>query len=145
MTLPPWKPTNDTDREAFTRFIIQALDQQDEWRFNATASDDSTNWAARVAALVAEAEALGVEVRLPERPKKRGPAPRDPSADDFTDLERAALDVPRIRALFVQHWGKRNRQSSPLAEEIAARRWELSRSDTGKLIDQFQRRSQHDD
>ncbi|MFN3675603.1 MAG: hypothetical protein ACK4TC_06450 [Sphingomonas pseudosanguinis] len=55
-------------------------------------------------------------------------------------FHNAAADVPRIRALFVQHWGRRNRTERPMAEEIAAERWQLSPEETTALIDRFQRK-----
>lgn len=53
----------------------------------------------------------------------------------------AADDVPRIRALFLFHWEKRNRIERPMAEEIAAERWQLSADEKASLIVKFQRKS----
>jgi hypothetical protein len=72
----------------------------------------------------------GVSVNLPEV-----------TSDELTDFERAAADVPRIRALFQLHWRRRNRTMPPLAEQIAADRWELSAAETARLIDKFQRKT----
>lgn len=140
MSLPPWKPANDLERRAFSQFIIEQLDRQDETRFNSRASDENNSWSIRAARLAHEAASLGISLVPPEPRNRSGPKPADPVSNDFPDFERAALDVPRIRAIFKLHWGKRNRHDRPLAEEIAAQRWELSEKDTARLIDKFQRK-----
>ena len=141
MTLPPWKAGRPEDREAFARFIIDALDRQDE-RAARAASDDPAvgSYLAGVIDLIERAARLGARVVLPAAPARRGVKARDPAGDSFTDFDRAALDVPRIRALFRQHWGKRNRTERPMAEEIAAQRWNLSPDDTAQLIRTVQRK-----
>lgn len=53
----------------------------------------------------------------------------------------AADDVPRIRALFLLHWKRRNRMERPTAEEIASERWQLSADEQASLIVKFQRKS----
>jgi hypothetical protein len=83
--------------------------------------------------LHARASHLGLKLPLPKRAIKPGPKPKD-NLDDF---DRAVIDVPRIRALFQLHWNRRNRTVRPLAEDIAAERWELSAEDRAKLIDRF--------
>lgn len=53
----------------------------------------------------------------------------------------AAEDVPRIRALFLLHYNRRNRTERPMAEEIAAERWRLQPKEKAALIAKFQRKS----
>lgn len=140
MSLPPWKPTNEAERVAFIRHVIDALDRQDEWRFNAMGTDEKLEWVQRANALAHEAKKLGFKIDLPKPNERTGPKSPDPASNEFTDFDRAIVDVPRIRSLFKQIWGKRNRMVRPLAEEIAAARWELSEKETVALIDKFQRK-----
>lgn len=143
MTLPPWKPAvgpeGDQDRRAFTRWIHAALDRQDEEELAKGNNPFVIRYIENRRALMRMAGEYGQHIAFPGPKPKRG-APKKP-ADKLTDFDWAARDVPRIRALFVQHWGQRNRMVKPLAEEIAAERWELSPADTARLIDKFQRRS----
>ena len=141
MTLPPWKASRPEDRVAFARFIIDALDAQDASAAKAATDDPTaTAYLAGAIELIDRAARLGARVVLPAPAAKRGVQARDPGGEGFTDFDRAALDVPRIRALFVRHWGKRNRTERPMAEEIAAQRWELSPEETTALIRRFQRK-----
>lgn len=79
---------------------------------------------------------LGFDVIGGELPKKRG------VKSAFSDaFQSASDDVPRIRALFFQHWGHRNRTERPMAEDIAAERWGLSDDERTALIRKFQRKS----
>lgn len=169
MSLPPWKASGPEDREAFAGFIIAELDAELHARFgeglNAIAAADPAdlNPAARIAFVRAIAEggfppailerigqlfgmdiaeiadqierlqSIGFEV-------KASPGKRGVKSDHTPAYQNAADDVPRIRALFLRHWGKRNRHERPLAEEIAALRWGLSKHETADLIDKFQRK-----
>ena len=129
MTLPPWKSSSKTDQAALAEFIIRELDKKDA-ALAMGATDEDVAYLRELVRLNAEAVRLGIPLALPTVP-----------VDDLTDFDRASLDVQRIRALFKSHWGKRNRTAPPLAEEIAAQRWELSAEDTAKLIDKFQRKT----
>lgn len=136
MKLPPWKSSDPKDQRALTQFIIAELDRADE-AVLAAASDGP---GAQLVTILAQAQGLlgrvGMKLPLPEPAKRPGPKPKA----DITDLERAALDVPRIRALFQLHWDKRNRTMRPMAEDIAAERWELSAGERAKLINKFRRK-----
>lgn len=142
MSLPPWKASRPEDREAFARFIIDALDAEDA-NLARRAGDNPavTSYLAGAIDLIDRAARLGARVVLPAPPAKRGVKAGDPTSDVFPAFNRAALDVPRIRKLFVRHWGKRNRTERPMAEEIAAQRWDLSPDETVALIQRFQRKS----
>ena len=129
MTLPPWKSPSKPDQEALARFIIDELDKKDA-ALAMSATDDDVEYLRELVSLNAQAVRLGIPLPLPTVP-----------TDELTDFDRASLDVQRIRALFKSHWGKRNRYAPPLAEEIAAQRWELSGEDTARLIDKFQRKT----
>ena len=89
---------------------------------------------AEVADQMERLQSMGFEIKAP--PRKRGVKSAHTPA-----YQNAADDVPRIRALFLKHWGKRNRHERPLAEEIAAQRWGLSQKETADLIDRFQRKA----
>ena len=169
MKLPPWKAGQPEDREAFSRFVIAELDaelnQQVRAALQTIASTDPADLspATRIAFVRAVADSgadpatlerigqlfgmdigevadqierlqsIGFEIKAP--PGKPGARSEHTSA-----YLNAADDVPRIRALFLKHWGKRNRHERPLAEEIAAQRWCLSAKETADLIDRFQRK-----
>jgi hypothetical protein len=137
MTLPPWKSSDPEKQRALTRFIIAELDRADEAAMATASNDrDAIDLLSTFAQIKALAARIGLPVKLPEPAKRPGP----PKAD-LTDFERAALDVPRIRALFQVHWNKRNRTIRPMAEDIAAERWELSAADRARLINRFRRKS----
>jgi hypothetical protein len=130
MTLPPWRSDDPREQQAFSRFIISELDRLDAAR-STSASASDVEFLRLVTELNAQASRIGgVSVNLPEV-----------TSDELTDFERAAADVPRIRALFQLHWRRRNRTMPPLAEQIAADRWELSAAETARLIDKFQRKT----
>ena len=137
MTLPDWETVTEEQRRDFTQWVLEELDRRDD----AIVADGSSPLATEIVearlAMVKLAKKAGLRIAAPKRPvgapKK---APRD-----HTDFDWAALDVPRIRAIFTRHWGKRNRLLSPMAEDIAAERWELSAADTVRLKAKFQRRS----
>lgn len=137
MTLPPWKSSDPKDQQALTRFIISELDRADE-KAIAEASGNTANVTLLrlFAELQSKAARLGIKLSWPKRASKPGPKPKDePEPFDW-----AVLDVPRIRALFKRHWNKRNRTMRPLAEDIAAERWELSAEERAALIDKFSRK-----
>lgn len=90
---------------------------------------------AELAAQAANLRAHGFEVRGGEPHAK--PGAKSARSEAF---HNATADVPRIRALFLHHWKKRNRMARPMAEEIAAERWDLSLEETSALIDKFQRK-----
>jgi hypothetical protein len=113
-----------------SRFIISELDRADEMR-SRSATDGDVQFLRTAIELDQQAKRVGLSVNLPQAT----------SDGDLSEFERAARDVPRIRALFQLHWRKRNRTMPPSAEQIAAERWELSRADTAKLIDKFQRKT----
>ena len=137
MKLPPWKSSDPEDQRALTRFVIAELDRADEAAM-ATANDGP---GAQFIGAMSQAQALlsrfGMKLPLPQSAKRPGPKPKT----DLTDFERAALDVPRVRALFILHWNKRNRTIRPMAEDIAAERWELSAGDRARLINRFRRKT----
>lgn len=140
MTLPPWKASGPEDRAAFTRFIIDELDRQDEVLAEiATRDPRAIAHVGTVVDATALAAKIGARVTLAAPPVKPGRKRGDPASDDFTAFDRAALDVPRIRALFRLHWGKRNRTEPPMAEQIAAERWELSADEANQLADKFRK------
>lgn len=104
------------------------------------AAIDRIGWVAGVniaelAGQAANLRAQGFAVSGGEPPAKPGAKSSHTEA-----FHNAAADVPRIRALFAQHWGRRNRTERPMAEEIAAERWQLSPEETTALIDRFQRK-----
>jgi hypothetical protein len=114
-----------------SRFIIRELDRAGEVR-SSSASDSDVQFLRTVVELNAQARRVGLRLNPPQTSH---------DDDDLIDFDRAALDLPRIRALFILHYGKRNRTMPPLAEEIAADRWELSADDRARLIDKFQRKT----
>lgn len=129
MTLPPWRSDDPKEQQALARFIVGELDKLDA-SGPTSASSETVEFLRIVAELNDKAKRVGIALPLPTG-----------ANDNLSDFDRAALDVPRIRALFLLHWGKRNRTQRPLAEEIAADRWDLSAADKAKLIDKFQRKS----
>lgn len=140
MTVPPWKSDNPADQRALTQFVIAALDHMDAEIANASSLDAETvSRLQKRAEIQRLAPALGLKIE--------GPRPRDrrkvlpPSDPGYTDFDRAAVDVKRIRLIFYRVWKRRNRYQRPLAEEIAAERWELSATERAALIDKFQRKS----
>lgn len=143
MNLPPWKSDDPKDQAALARFIIAELDRANEGAAIAANSDTAmVDVLQSYHELRRLASAQGLRIEAPFRTPKRGRGRpgKDAASNEFTDFDRAALDVPRIRALFVEHWGKRNRMTRPLAEEIAAERWKLSPEQGAALIDMFQRK-----
>jgi hypothetical protein len=140
VTLPPWKSARREDQEALTGFIIAELDREDEQAARDAANNSE---GVRHIKLISEVAQFARRFNLihPKPPSRPGPKPRTPIDDDFKDFDRAALDVPRIRALFLRHWGKRNRTARPMAEDIAAERWSLSADERAALINKFQRKS----
>jgi hypothetical protein len=129
MTLPPWRSDNRDEQQALSRFIISELDRADAARTQ-QADPALVSHFQLMVELSVQAKRLGMALNLPE-----------PSCVERTEFEMAKADVPRIRALFQLYWRKRNRTKPPLAETIAAERWELSSEETAKLIDKFQRKS----
>lgn len=139
MTPPPWKPTTEEERREFTQWIHRELDRIDE----AKAEEGNNPFIVRTLEHRVALLKLAREASQPitfVQPKRRPGAPSKPPSER-TAFDWAVLDVPRIRAIFVSHWGKRNRTVPPMAEQIAAERWELSAEDTARLIDKFQRKS----
>jgi hypothetical protein len=128
MTLPPWRSADPREQQAFTRFIISELDRLDAPH---PANKADEQFLQTVVEIQAQASRVGISINLPE---VTGEEPSD-------DFARAAADVPRIRALFQLHWRRRTRTMRPMAEEIAAERWELSAADTARLINKFQRKT----
>lgn len=142
MTLPPWRSNKPEDQQALSRFIIEELERADERSANA-ASDDTAaiRYLQGVNQVRQQARTLGLGVALPDAPRKRGPKALSLADDKATDFDRAVRDVQRIRALFRLHWGKRNRTERPMAEEIAAKRWELDAENTAALIAKFRKKT----
>lgn len=129
MTLPRWRSGDPEEQRKLARFILNELDKLDA-AGPSNASPEAVEFLRILAELNEQAKRVGIILPLP------------PAADDNpADFDRAALDVPRIRALFILHWGKRNRTMPPSAEQIAAERWELSAADAAKLTDKFQRKT----
>ena len=139
MTLPPWRSARKEDQEALTRFVLDELDRDDEQSVrDAGENEEGIRHLSLLVELADVARKLGIPLPVSKR-TRRGPKPRDPA--DMTDFDRAEADVRRIRAIFMRHWGKRNRTVRPMAEEIAAERWELSAEETARLIAKIQRKS----
>jgi hypothetical protein len=139
MSVPPWKPETDQERRDFTGWVLRELDRQDEAALKEGFAPDAVSFVKEKLLIIRMAQRLRMPVSFPGPKRKRGRPHRDSS--DLTDFNRAERDLPRIRAIFQNHWGKRNRYAQPLAEEIAAERWELSEEETLKLIQKTQRRS----
>lgn len=137
MTLPPWRSSRKEDQEALSGFVIAELDREDEQSVrDAGTNADGIRHIELLAVATAALRRLNLPVPWLTQPARKGPKPREPQAFD-----RAAADVPRIRAIFMRHWGKRNRTVRPMAEEIAAERWDLSPEQTAMLIAKFQRKT----
>lgn len=144
MTKPEWKSDDPNEQQALARYVIRELDLLDEQASaEANNNQDAIQRMQAYVDLLPQAKAANMKLSPPFATPKpgRGRPARRLSADDVTDFERAAFDVPRIRAIFVRDYEQRNRTKHPLAEEIAAQRWELSAEETASLIDKFQRKS----
>ncbi|GLJ00467.1 hypothetical protein [Sphingobium sp. BS19] len=139
MTMPPWKSENLRDQQDLARFVIDILDKSAE--LDLATTDEHREFNVRMTKyfeLKEEGLRFGVKARPPYQHPKNAPGrPKDAT----TDFDRAASDVPHIRAIFKTFWNKRNRTMRPLAEEIAAERWGLSQEETVRLIDKFRRKS----
>jgi hypothetical protein len=137
VTLPPWRSSRKEDQEALTHFVIEELDREDEQSVrDAGTNAESVRHIELMTVAATALRRLNLPVPWLKGSARPGPRPREASAYD-----RAAADVPRIRAIFVRHWGKRNRTIRPMAEEIAAARWELSPEETAILIKRVRRKT----
>ncbi len=143
MKLPPWNSDDPDDQLALAAFVIAELTRDELKRAVGDAlpqsAEEMMELIRRHAAEWDARKALQNAKLIPSKAKRPGPQPID--LDTATDFDMAVRDVPRIRALFMLHWGKRNRMKRPQAEAIASLRWGLSDSETAKLIDKFQRKS----
>lgn len=137
MNLPAWETVTEEQRRDFIQWVLEELDRRDDAIVAEGDSPLATEILQARFDMVKLARKAGVSIAPPKRsvgaPKK--------ALRDRTDFDWAAIDVPRIRAIFTQAWGKRNRLCPPMAEDIAAERWELSTSDTIRLKSKFQRKS----
>jgi hypothetical protein len=153
--LPPWHAHNPRERRAMERWVNQALDRADDLEMDdfmqahyaecATFDFDLKKMALPRVGYgweIEEAERGNIEPlrkRLPHlakflcRPKLRR-GKHFPKAtvveltirrDGFDRVQEAVKDVRRIRALWKQCCGKKNRRADdgPSAEDIAAGRW----------------------
>lgn len=142
MVLPLWKSADPAEQAALSQFVISELDRLDaEIGIAASGVVDAIHYLRTIASVQRQASSIGLHVPLPSAKLRPGPKTADPGSDDYPAFERAVFDVPRIRAIFKMHWGKRNRHQRPLAEDIAADRWSLTSSERAALIDKFQRKS----
>lgn len=112
---PPW----DAPAPVMTAWVMAQLDRLDMARIGA--ADDGR--------LFADIAAMAPEPRPPLPVKRsRGRPPVDPtSLGRLTYLALASHDVDRIRRLWQQTYGRKNRHTSEgqvTAEEIAAGRWD---------------------
>lgn len=139
MTVPPWKSDDPVEQRAFMQFVLAELNRLDTEIAHSTLDTDTIGWFQKRAEVQRLAPALGLKIEGPKPRDRRKALP--PSDPEFTDFDRAALDVKRIRLIFYRVWKRRNRYRRPLAEEIAAERWELSATERAALIDKFQRKS----
>ena len=138
MSLPPWKSTLKEDQEALSLFVIAELDRMDERPVSEAGYDPvALSYLSTLLESQRLAASIGKLVVDQPRHSRPGPKKREPAGDPFA---HAAADVPRIRDIFWRFWGKRNRTIAPLAEDIAALRWELNDEHTAALIDRFRRK-----
>lgn len=142
MILPLWKSDDLAERAALSRFVISELDRLDA-QIGIAASEDASSiqYLETIVTVQRQASSIGLHIPLPTAKPRPGPKTADPGTDDYPAFQRAASDVPRIRAIFQMHWGKRNRHQRPLAEDIAAERWGLTTDQRNALIDKFRRKT----
>jgi hypothetical protein len=132
MTLPPWNPATQAERDAFAAFVIEELA-----RLNERASDDGQAGEEYLEHVQAAHRLARVGFRLQVRTRAgRKPKP----FEQWTNLDFAKRDVERMPAIFCKHWGHRNRHSRPTREDIAAEFWELTSAEKEELQKAFAKR-----
>jgi hypothetical protein len=142
MKLPPWRSNDPKDQRAFTRFVIEELEREDDEllrefaaKFLERADDPEFLTKARDQ-LDAErlAKLHGGRVEwLDDKARQGNPGLKG-------DFARAVRDVRRIREIFRKHWpDKVRRTHPPSAEQIAAVRWKLTNVEATRLHKKFHR------
>jgi hypothetical protein len=144
---PPWSARSELEREQMRTWVNRELnrlpDELERWRASdeyKTGLDERSKrydaWLADHGPEIESAEAGNIEplrAALPHlakflHPPKRRQGERSfPKFKDTLRVSAACDDVDRIRALWKQHYGRKNRhaEDGPSAEEIAAERWEV--------------------
>jgi hypothetical protein len=158
--LPPWIARGDRDRQKMIDWVNFELDtdpddpvereflaNQERWA-NATPEEHkaAVAWVTNDGFQIRAAEhgnigplrkkypRLAPYLHLPKRSGKGDRFPRARSDYQHRTL-LAASDVGRIRAIWKKEYGKKNRPRGQIsAEEIAAKRWEVSSDDVIRRI-----------
>lgn len=128
MKVPPWDCYTVEDRRAFEFFVMQKLDDAALTELHAAPDGDVLEYMEKMAAIAADksdlmARAAAAELDFKPPPPSRG---RKKKQFEGTPFECAVHDVKRMRSIFQKYWGKSNRLTNPMREEIAGRRWSLS-------------------
>jgi hypothetical protein len=135
--LPPWRAGIDEHkRRQMEVWVNRRLDELtkptgDEWLWCLKNLEELAVQAAEERDLEPLRRQFPKHARYINLPKlKRGNHFKDPTE---VWLQRALEDVPRIRSIWKEHYGKTNRPQGELtAEEIAARRWNLTQDEIRK-------------
>lgn len=144
---PPWRARNEREREQMRAWVKRELNRlpdplelwlaSDEYKAGLDArSKQYDAWLNNLGPQIESAEAGNIEplrAALPHLakfihlPKRRQGERSFPKFKDALRVSAACDDVDRIRALWKQHYGRKNRhaEDGPSAEEIAADRWEV--------------------
>lgn len=135
--LPPWRAgADETKRRQMEAWVNQKLDEitkpsGDEWLRLLKNPEDVALQFAEGGDVEPLRKMFPKHARFINLPKlKRGEHFKDATE---VWLQRALEDVPRIRDIWREYFGKTNRPRGELtAEEIAARRWHLSSDEVRK-------------
>jgi hypothetical protein len=131
--LPRWLPRNDKERQRMHVWVNHELDLILETEFERNQRvNRGDGWLnlCKVRARYGDYEPLRqrlpdfAEFLNPPKGTKHIHSPKPPSAV-LDPVREAAKDVRRIRAIWQQHYGKKNRsaEEGPSAVQIAAERW----------------------
>ena len=132
--LPSWDPLGDRDRRAMVAWVNHHLDIILSEQARVFSSQEVVEkYEAYLAEEQSSLEGTRKNLRKPHltmkefhelRQQKPGRGrPRMSPYDRLDSVGMASQDIDRIRALWKEHYGRRNRAHSPTAEEIAAERW----------------------
>jgi hypothetical protein len=149
---PPWIARSRRDRQLMVNWLEVKLDKIFFDEFEKYQHEGLKNydkvlaWAKKLGPEIAEAEHGNVEplrrrfpviakyINLPRR--HRGQRyPRREDVNKVGPLNAAAADISRIRAIWQEHYGKKNRPADQAsAEEIAAELWDVKIEDLVKHL-----------
>lgn len=121
MTLPPWHPKTDEERQAFIDRV------HDELLAERLKGDDRS--IELLTDMMTRERIARMGYKL-EPDKKPGPPI---TKDRSTPLEQALADALLMPAIFYRLWKRRNRTSDPSRPNIAASIWGLSPDERNKL------------